>query len=73
MAGTRDDNPTTAGPIAFKCCVFRDHLAIIFIHGKGGVYLHVHTRPYLANGWEDCVQIWCVARDPLDDKLAQVI
>ena len=24
---------------------------------------HVHTRfPDLANGWADCVQIWCVAR-----------
>ena len=27
----------------------------------------MHTRfPYFANGWADCVQIWCVAGDPLD-------
>ena len=25
--------------------------------------------PYVANGWEDCIQIWCVARDPLDQSL----
>ena len=28
---------------------------------------HVNTTvSYLANGWADWVQIWCVARDPLD-------
>ena len=35
---------------------------------------HVHTPlPYLANGWADCVQTWCVANDPLDERLTQVI
>ena len=34
---------------------------------------HVHTPlPYLANGWADCVQTWCVANDPLDERLTQV-
>ena len=34
---------------------------------------HVHTRfPDLANGWADCVQIWCVARDPLDKCFTHV-
>ena len=34
---------------------------------------HVHTPlPYLANGWADCVQTWCVASDPLDERLTQV-
>ena len=30
----------------------------------------MHTPfPYLANGWADCVQILCAARDPLDKSL----
>ena len=34
---------------------------------------HVHTRfPDLANGCTDCVQIWCAASDPLDERLTQV-
>ena len=34
---------------------------------------HVHTPlPYLANGWADCVQTWCVANVPLDERLTQV-
>ena len=34
---------------------------------------HVHTRfSYLANGWANCVQTWCVASDPLDERLTQV-
>ena len=34
------------------------------------VHLHVRTRfPYLGNGWEDCVEIWCVVMDPLDERL----
>ena len=33
----------------------------------------MHTPlPYLANGWADCVQTWCVASDPLDERLTQV-
>ena len=31
-----------------------------------------HPLPYLANGWADCVQTWCVANDPLDKRLTQV-
>ena len=27
---------------------------------------------YLANGLEDCVEIWCVARDPLDKSFTRV-
>ena len=34
---------------------------------------HVNTTvSYLANGWADWVQIWCVARDPLDKIITQV-
>ena len=30
---------------------------------------HVHTLlQYLANGLEDCVEIWCVARDPFGES-----
>ena len=66
-------------------CVARDPLDKCFTHVWGGVHLHVrlgwsasarahvHTPlPYLANGWADCVQTWCVANDPLDERLTQV-
>ena len=34
----------------------------------------MHTPfPDLANGWADCVQIWCVSRDPLDKSSTQAI
>ena len=34
---------------------------------------NVHIRfPDLANGWADCVQIWCVARYPLDKCFTHV-
>ena len=34
---------------------------------------HVHTHfPDLTNGWADCAQIWCVARDPLDKCFTHV-
>ena len=33
----------------------------------------VHTPfPDLANGWADCVQIWFVARDPIDKSFTPV-
>ena len=35
------------------------------------MYLHVRTRTsifHLANGLEDRVEIWCVARDPFDES-----
>ena len=33
---------------------------------------HVHTPlPYLANGWDDCVQVWCLATDLLDKSFTQ--
>ena len=31
-----------------------------------------HPFLYLANGWADYIQIWCVARDPLDNSFTQV-
>ena len=37
--------------------------------------MHLHVRTpllYLANGWADCVQTWCVASDSLDERLTQV-
>ena len=34
---------------------------------------HVHTAfPDIANGWADCVQMWFVARHPLDKSFTQV-
>ena len=69
-------NSTTAGPIAFKFCVFREQLAIAFAQVRGGVHLHVRTCTplfqYLANGRADCVPTWCDAGDPLYERLTQV-
>ena len=42
---------------------------------RWSAYARAHVRtplPYLANGWADCVQTWCVANDPLDERLTQV-
>ena len=34
---------------------------------------HVHAHfQYLVNGWVDCIQIWCVNRDPLDSCFTHV-
>ena len=46
----------------------------------GGVHLHMRTCAradvppflYLGNGWTDCAEIWCVARDPLAKLFAKV-
>ena len=44
-----------------------------YLRWSASARAHVHTSlPYLANGWADCVQTWCVASDPLDERLTQV-
>ena len=67
-------NSTTAGPIAFKfgVCLETSYF-YTSLRWCASARAHVHT-PFadLANGWADCVQIWFVARDPLDKGFAQV-
>ena len=63
----------TAGRITFKFGLWLGtHWIELYKSQRRGASAraHVHTRfPYLANGWADCLQIWCVTSDPLDERL----
>ena len=57
-------------------CVARDPLDNSFTTQRWDAFAlaHVHNPfPYLANGLEDCVQIWCVAMDPFDESYTSQI
>ena len=71
-------NVTTAGPTAFIFCMCLETIYDITIYfykrQRWRARAHRHIPfPDLANGLAVyCIQIWCVARDPLDRSFTQV-
>ena len=60
----------TTGRIALK---FGECLETYWLDKGGGVHPHVRTPfPYHWNGWTDWAEIWCVVRDTLAMRFAQV-
>ena len=66
------------GAMVTKCGVCLETKRRCILHRSWAGYICTCARadvppfPYLGNGWTDCAEIWCVARDPLARLFAKV-